>query len=54
MNLKPHLSSPASARFRARGKGTQVFEHLGCFTTWVPFPSLRSAGDDSFGLEVWL
>jgi hypothetical protein len=52
MSREPHLSSPASAHFRARGKGTQVFEHHGCFSTWVPFPSLRSAGDDSFYLEV--
>jgi hypothetical protein len=22
-----------------------------CRITWVPFPSLRSAGDDKFGLE---
>jgi hypothetical protein len=34
----------------ARGKGTQVVQHLDWSTAWVPFPSLRSAGDDSFVL----
>jgi hypothetical protein len=37
----------AGAR-KARGKGTQVVQYLICSTTWVPFPSLRSAGDDKF------
>lgn len=55
MSLKSHLSSPASAPLRARGKGIQVFEHLRRFATWAPFPSRptgRSAGNDNLVLEV--
>jgi len=58
------LSSPAERGTR-EGKGTQVdqlceqsddfarysFEHRNCFNTWVPFPSLCSAGDDN---DFWL
>jgi hydroxymethylpyrimidine/phosphomethylpyrimidine kinase len=29
-----------------RGKGTQVANTVTVFPTWIPFPSLRSAGDD--------
>jgi hypothetical protein len=59
-NQISHLNSnklviPGERAF-ARGKGTQVFQHRQCFTTWIPFPSLglsdsvvgaRSAGNDT-------
>jgi hypothetical protein len=30
-----------------RGKGIQVGNTVTVFPTWIPFPSLRSAGDDN-------
>ena len=53
MTLKLHLSSPASiARQRDVREGDPGDLALVNPVTWVPFPSLRSAGDDSFALEV--